>query len=260
MNRFIKVAIAIGIIIIIFLIVRYLLKDSSKIKSGINDGKNEYIIPATELESNNGISNTNNFAYSCWFYVSDWNYRYGEPKIILGRMGSKSSDETSIPNVSGLYPCPVILLGAVDNSVSVFLDCYPGIDILEETTSTNSIVHNCTVRNVPLQKWVHLVVSVYGRTLDVYLDGKLVKTCLLPGIAKINPDADVYITPKGGFNGWTSNIHYYAKPINPEQAWNLYTKGFSGKGMLGSFISTDYSTKIKIINNTDNSESEFSFF
>jgi hypothetical protein len=148
----------------------------------------------------------------------------------------------------------------VDNSVSVFLDCYPGIDILEETTSTNSTVHNCTVRNVPLQKWVNLVISVYGRTLDLYIDGKLVKTCLLPGVAKINPDSDLYITPKGGFNGWTANIHYYAKPINPQEAWNIYIKGFSGKGLIGGFISPDYSTKLKIINNADNSESEYSFF
>ena len=53
--------------------------------------------------------------------------------------------------------------------------------------------------NVPLQKWVNLIISLYGRTLDVYIDGKLVRTCVLPGVAQVNPDADILVTPMGGF-------------------------------------------------------------
>jgi hypothetical protein len=63
--------------------------------------------------------------------------------------------------------------------------------------------------------------------MDIYIDGKLVRTCLLPGVASVNNDANVYITPSGGFAGWTSKFQYFPGPLNPQQVWNIYTKGYS---------------------------------
>ena len=84
--------------------------------------------------------------------------------------------------------------------------------------SANSVTHQCVVKNFPLQKWVNLIVSVYGRTLDIYIDGKLVRTCILPGVAKVNAKANIVVTPNGGFNGWTSNFKYWAHASNPQEA------------------------------------------
>ena len=46
--------------------------------------------------------------------------------------------------------------------------------------------------------------SVYGRTLDMYINGKLVRTCILPGVAYVDQTTDVILTPLGGFQGTTS--------------------------------------------------------
>jgi hypothetical protein len=75
---------------------------------------------------------------------------------------------------------------------------------------------------------VNLIISLYGRTLDVYLDGKLVRTCVLPGVAKVNPAANILVTPNGGFNGFTSNFQYWPTATNPQQAYNIYKDGFGG--------------------------------
>jgi hypothetical protein len=167
--------------------------------------------------------------------VNDWNYRYGEPKVIFGRMGASSSPTNSAtPGVSGLDPCPSVVLGAIQNNMSIALSCYPGADS-PPTTATNSIVHTCNIANVPVQKWVNLLVSVYGRSMDVYLDGKLVKTCLLPGIAKINNTAPIYITPKGGFAGWTSKLQYWPNATDPQTAWNIYMQGYGGSNMMSQY-------------------------
>ena len=91
--------------------------------------------------------------------------------------------------------------------------------------SDDAVVHTCSVANVPIQKWVNLSVSVYGRTMDIYIEGKLVKTCLLPGVAKVSSASSVYLTPNGGFDGYTSKLSYYPKPLNPQDAWNIYVKG-----------------------------------
>jgi hypothetical protein len=104
---------------------------------------------------------------------------------------------------------------------------------------------------VPIQKWVNLILSVYGRTMDIYIDGKLVRTCLLPGIASINNNADVYVTPSGGFDGWTAKFQYYPSPLNPQQAWNIYAQGYSS--WLSMF--STYQIKISLEENGNVSKS-----
>ena len=45
-----------------------------------------------------------------------------------------------------------------------------------------------------MQKWVNLIISVYGRTLDIYLDGKLTQTCVLPGPANMQKLSNVIVS------------------------------------------------------------------
>jgi hypothetical protein len=210
------------------------------------NGQTSSTISASSLATNGTSAPSSNFAYSIWFYVNDWNYRYGEPKVIFGRMGSKStSGNGAVPGVSGLDPCPAVVLDAVENNVSVSLGCYPGVNQSPTTTGGNTVVHTCSVSNVPIQKWVNLIVSVYGRTMDLYIDGKLVRTCLLPGVASVNNASNIYVTPMGGFDGWTSKFQYFPDSMNPQQAWNIYTAGFSS---WSSMFST-YQVQVSLVEN-----------
>ena len=69
-----------------------------------------------------------------------------------------------------------------------------------------------------------------------YIDGKLVRTCLLPGTAQVNSDSNLYVTPKGGFDGWTAKLQYYPNSLNPQEVWNIYTQGYSsGLSMFGTY-------------------------
>ena len=229
------------------MLLRYIFVDIYTLKN-IQNGQTLTTIPATSLASNNSNTPASNFAYSIWFYVNNWNYRYGEPKVIFGRMGSPStSDKGSISGVSGLDPCPAVVLGAIENNLDISLGCYPGINQTPTTPGGNTVVHTCNVANVPIQRWVNLIISVYGRSLDVYIDGKLVRTCLLPGIANVNNNSDVYITPAGGFDGWTSKFEYYPNSLNPQQAYNIYTKGYGGN-MFTNFLN-GYQVQISLVEN-----------
>jgi hypothetical protein len=226
------------------MLLRYLFSDTYTLHE-MQDGKTTSTINATTLATNGSGVPSSNFAYSVWFYVNDWNYRYGSPKVIFGRMGAASTKtKTSIPGVSGVDPCPAVVLGAVENNLSISLSCFPGAS-QKPTKNSNTVIHTCTVANVPIQKWVNLTISVYGRTLDVYIDGKLVRTCLLPGIANINNNSNIHITPSGGFNGWTSKLQYYPNPLNPQEVWNIYAKGYSN---WSSMFST-YQVQLSVIEN-----------
>lgn len=222
-----SIIITIITVVLIFMLLRYLFTDPYTLQN-IQDGKTTSSISGSSLATNGTDVPSSNFAYSIWFYVNDWNYRYGEHKVIFGRMGAKSGkDSGSIPGISGIDPCPAVVLGSIENNISVSLGCYPGVDQEPTTTGGNTVVHTCSVANIPIQKWVNLVVSVYGRTMDLYIDGKLVRTCLLPGVASINSNADIHVTPAGGFDGWTAKFQYYPNSLNPQEVWNIYTSGYS---------------------------------
>lgn len=240
-----SIVLTIVIIVFILMLLRYLFTDPYTLQD-IKDGKTASTISASSLATNGTNIPSTNFAYSIWFYVNDWNYRYGEPKVIFGRMGASSDkDKGSIKGINGLDPCPAVVLGANANNLSVSLGCYPGVD-KPPSKGSNTTIHTCNVANVPIQKWVNLVVSVYGRTMDLYIDGKLVRTCLLPGIASVNNNADLYVTPYGGFNGWTSKLQYFPGPLNPQEVWNNYTRGYSSGS---SIFNTTYQVQVSLVEN-----------
>jgi hypothetical protein len=225
------------IIVIIFLlivIVGYISQDVNTL-TGLTEGTTLQKIEASDLDSTN--TNSSNFTYSIWFYIDDWNYNYGKPKVIFGRMTPGSQADTN-------EPCPSVVLGATQNNVVVSLAVYPGVDTAPED-GARFVVNRFAVANIPIQKWVNLFISVYGRTLDIYIDGKLVRTCVLDGVAKIDSLAPVYITPYGGFSGWTSTFQYWSDASDPQKAWNVYKKGY-GSSVLGGLFGK-YTIKISLM-------------
>ena len=231
------------IALLLIIVIRYVMQDVSTL-TGLTSGKTSQQILPEDLSSSD--INTSNFTYSIWFFVDDWNYRYGEPKVIFGRMTTGTGVRE---------PCPSVVFGPVQNNIIVSLAVYPGLDEKPDEGS-NFIVHSCSITNVPIQKWCNLLISAFGRTLDIYLDGKLVRTCVLPGVSKIDSNAPIYVTPMGGFSGWTSRFQYWSDSCDPQKAWNIYKAGYGG-GLLGSVFGK-YTVKLSLISG-DNEESTFTF-
>lgn len=234
---------AVLVIVLLIMAFRYFFSDPYTLQD-MKSGKLETKINYSSLATNSSNVASSNFAYSVWFYINDWNYRYNQPKVVFGRMGSTSTSTSStIPGVTGTQPCPVVVLGEVENEATVWLNCFGD-------ASNNYVDERCVVKNIPIQKWVNLVISVYGRALDVYIDGKLVKTCLLRGTAHVNNSADVYLTPNGGFDGWTAKFQYYPDSLNPQEVWDIYAKGYS-RYTLSKFFSVynPYQVQISLLEN-----------
>lgn len=111
------------------------------------------------------------------------------------------------------------------------------------TDCDNSTPFNCVVSNIPVQKWVNIIVSLDSRTLDIYVNGKLVKTCYTepPKSAGSNNQDNnlIKLTSSGGFAGYTSKFKYFSNPMNPQTAWNTYQKGWSETNIFGLNASYD---------------------
>lgn len=149
---------------------------------------------------------SSDYTFSIWYFVDNWNYRVGQSKVIFGRL------------TEDYKPSPSVMFDKNTNNILVKVAVYPSKRSRRHTTFT------CTVENVPLQKWTNLIVSVENRALDVYLDGKLVKTCIMPGIPQVS-SSNILLTPNGGFSGFTNLFEYYSYPINPKKAYDIFKSG-----------------------------------
>jgi len=169
-------------------------------------------------------NNSSDFTYSIWFFIDDWNINYGEYKNILWQGGSN-------PDIA-------ISLDKYENDLKIVIESYTNTEQISQYDNQyrsqkkvldDITADSFTIPNVPLQKWVNLITSINGRTMDVYLDGKLVKTYILPGVAKTDSNADIlvgnYQPYLKGFSGWTSKLQYMAHASNPQEAYDIYKKG-----------------------------------
>ena len=226
----------IGIILVIIVIYMYSFNNTNTLQD-LQNGETMTTIDASSLETNGTGAPPTNFTYSIWFFINDFTYQYGVNKPIFVRNTSASVDAShnSINDISGVGPCPTVYLGATENTIST------AITYMSDTSNN---LYICDVPNVPIQKWVNFVIVVYGRTLDSYIDGKLVRTCLLPNIAEVATDSPIVVTPQGGFDGWTAKFQYFASALNPQEVYNIYTAGYGN-----SLFSNTYQIQLSLIEN-----------
>ena len=201
------IAIGVVAIVLLYIIWQYLTDSYTQI-GNMQKGSIKTTLPASTLPPNN---NTSNFSISLWFYVTNWSC--GTAPKDMFKIKSGSSSATDNFNIK---------LGACQND----------LDVVTKVNSANGGTMDsvCHVSNIPIQRWVSLIVSIYGRTLDIYLDGKLVRTCVLPSvsIALASQNELTHIEIGGGFDGFITSIRYKAQPVNPQEAWNTYTDGYGG--------------------------------
>jgi hypothetical protein len=195
--------------IVLFLVIVYFLSwlfSGPTSLSPFAEAKTELVIPAASLPAGASV----NYAYSIWFYIDDWSYRYGSEKIIFCSGNKKLM--------------PGAILSPIENNIHIRV----------AMTNTEELF-TCKVQDIPIQKWTNLIVTLNNRSLDTYVNGKLVKTCILPSPAYVDPAADIYLTPLTGFSGYTSRFNYWNDAINPQQAWNIYKNG-PGGNIFSNFV------------------------
>lgn len=223
-----NIVLGVAVILVLYFLYGYLFGGSSTTSSpsSLLDAKSMQVVGANTLPAN--VST--NYGYSIWFYIDDWSYRLGESKTIFDRTG-KGTDSGS----------PVVAFDPSENNITISL-------ALASEGKDASSVSNCTINNVPLQAWTNLIVTLNNRALDVYINGKLVKTCLLDAPAAVESGSGIRITPNGGFSGYTSKFQYYAMPLSPQQAYNIYKSGYGGSSGLGD-VFNKYRVKVGFMEN-----------
>ncbi len=236
---------------------------ASKLSSSDSDTN---IITKDIINSNN----TANFMLSVWFYIDNWGNSISKEKNILYMANNPNvSNATGLENtLTGISTKTNIDANQINNfkNISFALDKYENnllIDIETYNDSPNSNSESSTftryiIKNISVQKWNCLTISVDTKTLDVYLDGKLRNSFILNGLYRNklgnNQTKNIYLgnmgTPNIGFEGFITRVRYQTNSIDPQYAYQIYKDGinyssaksiFNKYGLKVSFMEYDKS-------------------
>lgn len=233
------------------------------------------VIPSGTLDDNF----TSNFMISVWFYIDNWGSQIGEEKNILF-FGSSHQDitpttfkTTSMPGISNVQcitPDPSVTnkrfsisLDKFDNNLFIDVKTFQTDDCNSDGDQSNKLYTRYKVENIPIQKWNCLTISVDTLLMDVYLDGKLYSSFILPSTfdnnETQNPDGNhIYlgnlvessVGQSGndvniGFQGFITRIRFEPNAINTQEALNIYKAGIN-KSLVSS-IFNKYSLKVSFL-------------
>lgn len=97
----------------------------------------------------------------------------------------------------------------------------------------------CDLPEIDIQKWVQLAVAVNGKTVDIYMDGKLARSCVLPSFYKVDHGGyQADLLDYGGFGGYVSSIQMYNYALAPNAVYNMYMSGPSPITNLGQYLAS----------------------
>lgn len=232
-----KIIIGVVIVVIILYLIWTYFFTSVKVLMSFQNANNLNCISGKEV-SQSGI---NNYSFSVWTYISDWSGNYGSCKNIVSIQGPSlvGGNQTIFQlyfdptrNDLHIYVKDVNLVTSSDDVSSYSSDA--------SSNCTNN-KSTCSVSNFPVQSWVNISISVYNRAVDIYIDGKLVRTCSLNNVAApIDSGSTIYIGGGGsgsnkcqgggellGFTGYIASVLYNPDIISPQDAWNTYARGYN---------------------------------
>lgn len=179
------------------------------------------------------------YSVNIWIYINDWSVRRGYNKhiISLGGAGFLTFALYLKPYVNAL----AVTVRTTDmgnlSSGTASQTPSPGDSLATTNLSTlfNSLQGSpggiltdppCDIPSVDLQKWVQVTLTLNNKTSDVYIDGKLARSCILPSFYRVDRNnLTLSICDFGGFGGYVSNASAFNYTLNPEEIWKLYMKG-----------------------------------
>lgn len=174
------------------------------------------------------------FGMQFWMFIADWDYNFAKEKTVVKRLGTGGSTDVS----------PHITLHPTDNSLQVKVAIYPVGGTTGAGASSTGDSFICSVENVPLQRWFAVSVTVFQRNVDIYIDGRLVKSCVLPGVPK-PVLGDIQIGDNAtGFSGSVCTLKSYTNMLGPTDARSFANAGTGCQAPVASSTSAPMESSV----------------
>lgn len=94
----------------------------------------------------------------------------------------------------------------------------------ENINDISDLKKTIIIPNIPIQKWVCIVIKVQNKTIDIYINGMLTKRENMNYVIKQNY-GDIYVGDKTSFDGYISDLRYFNYAINNNEIFNILNNG-----------------------------------
>jgi len=205
-----------------------------KLINGTVDAKQLIVIPqdpaiegsktiARSINAEDGIE----FTWSVWIFIDDLTYNSNKYKCVFYKGNDYATNPKTETTTVGLnFPnnAPGVYIAPNTNNLVIIMNTF------------NVINEEIMISDIPLNKWLNVMIRCQNNTLDIYINGTITKSHNLHGVPKQNY-GDIYVAPNGGFSGYISNLWYYNYALGTSEITNLVAKGPNTKmaGANGGF-------------------------
>ena len=170
------------------------------------------------------------YSVSTWVYVTNWGVNKGYNKPFLRLNGGSSNGYETLVMYLGQN---VSNLGIRVSTDSLKLDAGQLNKIRPangssygSTPYTDMDITKCDIESIDLQRWVNITAVLDGRTIDVYIDGKLSRSCVLNSMFKVSGDsAKLCLGGPTGFGGLIGQTQVANYAYSPDQVYRIYQNG-----------------------------------
>jgi len=151
------------------------------------------------------------FSWSIWVNITDLG-KTNQYQHIFHK--GDNAIQTTGENIGMNFPnnAPGLYISPTTNELVVIMNTF---------TTINEEVR---IPNIPMNKWMHIIIRVQDNKLDIYINGSLTKRHILGNVAKQNY-GNVNVALNGGFQGFISDLRYFNYSITPGEIINIVNTG-----------------------------------
>ena len=168
------------------------------------------------------------FTWSVWLYLNgfqkdsdSYHHVFNKGNTTTSQSNGSFPGTTTPNNAPGLYINPH----------------YDGFRVIMNSFS-NPYQEVIEVTDLPMAKWINVVIRVQDKNCDIYVNGRLVKRRVMTDVVKQNYD-DVHVSLNDGFSGYLSNLTYFNRSISVTQIQDIISIGPNLKPVSKALDLTD---------------------
>ena len=152
------------------------------------------------------------FTWSTWIFIEDLEYKKNQYRHIFHKGNDKINHSQSPIGLNHPNNGPGLYITPNTNDLLVIMNTFENID------------ERITIKDIPLNKWINIAIRCENTTIDIYINGTIVKSHKCKSVPFQNY-GDVYTTLNGGFSGYVSNLWYWNRALSSQNIKSIVKNG-----------------------------------
>ena len=165
------------------------------------------------------------FTWSVWLYIE----KIGDPASSAYPNDSRlrhifnKGDYQNVQNATSWEGTNVNGMNFPNNAPGMYLSQKKNAIIVVMNTF-NNVLEEVEIKDIPINKWINVVLRCQGRNMDTYVNGTIVHRHVFNSVPKQNY-GDVFVSQRGGFDGMLSSLRYFSHALTGVEVENLVKAG-----------------------------------